>query len=175
MQQQLLNQVKGDLFTYMLGLGVIILGFFLFLSILDNAKIARKQAKLDEGKLNESKEEQYITRKQQQANAGKAGAVAPTAEEKKNRDTARETWDQETSKSLQNEIAEARISANAWRYWYTWGAFVGAMLVTIASVAYVATGQTTTRRVTGAVMLVLLLVTFLGAMIGKGPAITLSP
>jgi hypothetical protein len=174
LQQQLLNQVKADLFTWMLGLGVIILGFFLFLSIIDQAKVGRKQAKVDEGQLEQDKKDEYLRRRDAQVAKGVSGVTAPTAEERKARDNDKNAW-QETRADLQDEVKEASIAARAWRYWYNWGAFVGAMMVAIASLAYVATGQTTSRRVVGAVILVFLLATFLGALIGKGPAISISP
>ena len=174
MQQQLLNQVKGDLFTYLLGAGVVILCFMLFLAILDQAKVGRKQAKVDEGQMSQDKEDESFRRRTRQAGEGVAGVTAPTADEQKAREKQRVAW-QDSKADLQNEVKEASIGARAWRYWYTWGGFVGAVLVTIGSLAYVISGQSTTRRVTGAVILVFLIVTFLGAMIGKGPAITLSP
>lgn len=174
MQQQLMSQVKGDLFTWMLGLGILIIGFFLFMAMLDNAKISRKQSKVEEGQLEQDKKDEYFRRRDRQVAEGVSGVTAPTSDERKARDKERATWS-DTKADLQHEVTEARIGAGAWRYWYYWGAFVGAMLVTIAALAYVATGQTTTRRVTGAVVLVFMLVTFLGAMIGKGPAITISP
>jgi hypothetical protein len=174
LQQQLLNQMKGDLFTWMLGIGVIIIGLALFLSMIDQAKIGRKQAKVDEGQLEQDKKDEYIRRRDSQVAKGVSGVTAPTAEERKARDTDKNNW-QDAKADLQDEVKEASISARAWRYWYNWVAFIGAMMVAISSLAYVATGQTTSRRVVGAVILVFLLATFLGALIGKGPAISISP
>jgi hypothetical protein len=166
------RSLRGDVFTWLLGAGVIILAFFVFLPVLDRAKVERRDAKIRDGDLALVRATDNLDLREKMASRSKGSP--PTIEERKALSDEQERWKDE-KKSLGHDLEEARLAEKLNGYWYAWGAFGGLMLVTVASVGYAASGLSTTRRVTGAILICLLVITFVGAMMGKGPAISIHP
>jgi hypothetical protein len=157
LQQKLMTRVRADVASWALGVGVVVVLFFMFMPVLDAAKVARRHARVTVGDAAETRLDRDLNTR-----AARGGA-APTAAEMDGRKKARDEW-QKRREELEDDAADAVTDLQFNRYWYTWGAMGGSLLVAVSAMNYLAVGQTRTRRVVGGVLIcfvvILVLTTF---------------
>jgi predicted Zn finger-like uncharacterized protein len=128
----------ADVPTYLLGVGTFLSILFLFLPLLDQAKVARREAEV-------TASEAETARRMREAKA----------EDEKKR--IQESGDRRR-RELREEADIVRLGTRQAEYWNHYGMMLGVLLVAFGAIGYVTSGQSTTRRVVGAVLLCSILV-----------------
>ncbi|HEX8913211.1 MAG TPA: hypothetical protein VF796_12700, partial [Humisphaera sp.] len=142
----LAGRVRADLFTFVLGIGAVILLVFSFMPALDFGKVMRKESKVRLGELSIEMDREELNKKHgTPMNWPQADRTAMDARQK--------AWDAERT-ALQNEVRESQISTSGNIYWYTWGVLFASAVVLVGALGYMGTGATRTRRVVGGVLVV---------------------
>jgi predicted Zn finger-like uncharacterized protein len=128
----------ADVPTYLLGVGTFLSILFLFLPLLDEAKVARREAEV-------TASEAETARRMREAKA----------EDEKKR--IQESGDKRR-RELREEADIVRQGTRQAEYWNHYGMMLGVLLVAFGAIGYVTSGETMTRRVVGAVLLCSILV-----------------
>lgn len=146
--------------TYVMAFGAFLVILFLFFPLMDQAKVASRNASIKSGEAREARlQRQFIEKKDK----------TPSDEEARNK--SQESWKKEKL-NLQDDVTDAQVSADKWHYWYLWGQLFGFLLTAMAALAYMAPQMPRTRRVVGAIVFtaVLLLVFLRILIMGAGRA-----
>lgn len=160
---------------WIFGIGTVCILVFLFLPILDRTSILRTQAEIRAG---DSEAGEPFGR-------GPGGIGFPAGEDVKDRPDDKgngnggskakkgKDWAEQKEK-LQKEVREKEIQAQKNVHFYTYGMLVGFILLAFASVLFLGSGQSTIRRVVGAIVLTAqVLWIFLTYLVGSS-ALTIS-
>jgi hypothetical protein len=131
-----------DVSTGLFGAGLFLVVLFLFLPILDQAKATRLKAGVKVGDLREERLDKELKEKK-----------GPTPQDEDLRKRTKETWTKEKER-LQIEAAEAEFAAQQSGYWYTWGMFLGFLLLAFGGMAWLDPRQPLIRRIVGAIVVV---------------------
>jgi len=136
-----MGTVMGDLFTWVFGLGALLVVFFTFMPVLDAQSLARHQGKISGGELEQSRLDRELS-----------DAKSPDAKRLQERKDLKEKWDKQ-KKELDVGLQEKRIGNARSHYWYTWGLLLGFLALAVAALGYMTPGQTPVRRVTGSIVI----------------------
>ncbi|GIW80969.1 MAG: hypothetical protein KatS3mg105_2776 [Gemmatales bacterium] len=144
------ESLRQDFATWLFGAGVILVILGIFLPLIDQAKVQRRDAQIRSG----DRRQKYLDDQLQLKIdlARKQGSNLAFSKERKERDDAKDEWQQEKLR-LSAERDEAEMSFRIWNYWYLWGMMVGFFLLSIASLCYLQPNQSTPRRIVGSVVL----------------------
>jgi len=123
----------ADVPTYLLSVGTFLSILFLFLPLLDQAKIARREAEVAASEVD-------TARRLREAKADDEKKRIQEIGEKRRRD-------------LREEADLIRLSTRQADYWNHYGMMLGVLLVAFGALGYLTSGPTTARRVVGGVLL----------------------
>jgi lipopolysaccharide export LptBFGC system permease protein LptF len=146
--------------TYVMAFGAFLVIVFLFFPLLDQAKVTSRQADISAGDAREARLQRQHDEKKDKTQADEDA-----------RKKAKENWLKERA-NLEDDVTDARVSAQKWQYWYLWGQLFGFLLTALAALAYMAPKMPAARRVVGAIVFVaVVLLVFVRLLIlGSGPA-----
>jgi hypothetical protein len=145
-----------DIPTILFGAGAFFVILFLFLPLIDQAKVNRRQAAIDENNHREQRRLREFNDKK--ANKEKVD------EELRNKQ--HEAFEKD-KKTLTDDLDDAKVSQLRAPYWYRWGMMVGFWLLAAASLGYLGPNQPTIRRVTGCIVIVAEVVLIFVVFVGK--------
>jgi hypothetical protein len=131
----------ADIPTWLFGAGALLVIVFLFLPLIDQAKIASRQAAVSAGELREARLERALLEKKDR-----------TPDDEEIRRKGREHWRKE-KESLQEAVEETRINDQRAPYWHRWGMLAGFLLLAGAALGYLRPEQPTIRRVVGSIVI----------------------
>jgi hypothetical protein len=131
-----------DIPTLVFGAGAFFVILFLFLPLIDKAKVSRRQALIQAGNNRQERLDRLLQEKED-----------ASSEEKERRKKEREAWEKEKV-AMQEDIEDAKVSTMTSVYWYRYGMMFGFLLLAFAALAYLNPSQPTIRRVVGAIVIV---------------------
>jgi len=145
-----------DIPTILFGAGAFFVILFLFLPLIDQAKVNRRQGAIDE---NDHREQ----RREREYNDKKAKNEKVDEDLRKKQHDA---WEKD-KKSLMEDLEDAKVTLMRAPYWYRWGMMFGFLLLAVASLGYLGPNQPTIRRVTGCIVIVAEVVLIFIVFVGK--------
>ncbi len=140
-------RIWSDLFSWLFGLGAVLVVTFLFLPIIDQMHLLRRSAYIQARDAREA----LADRKLDETDKSGKPNVPESAERRRRRET-REDWLKQKT-DLDAEIEEMRFDGRQNNYLYAWGMLVGFLLLAIAAIGFVNPRQTTVRRVLGCIII----------------------
>jgi hypothetical protein len=150
-----LGAVIGPTCTTLLGIGTVFIIVFLFFPLIDQAKIARRTALIEEGDLRLKRQSGDFNQKgvgQPPFDKMKGGAMDDAAIKQERRRLETEKWERDKV-PLQQDVDEAKVSFRRSLYWYHWGTLFGFLILAVAALGYLHPSQSTIRRTIGAVVI----------------------
>lgn len=151
--QKLIERLKTDSFTWLFGSGLVLVILFLFLPLIDQAKISARQAAIDRGN---SKIYGGSGSRKPAFPGGPPGVMEEPPKDKKDdakdKEKERKQWEETDKPKLMEEVEDARYSARTWLRWYSWGMMFGFICLGLAGLGYLSPQQTTIRRVVGSIV-----------------------
>jgi hypothetical protein len=142
--------------TWLFGSGAFLVILYLFLPLIDQAKVRRREALVIVGEVREARLEADFKKKEK-----------TTDEEKTRRQQQKEAWEREKN-YLEDDVEAAEIGQRRATYWYRYGALLGFLLLAFGSLGYLDPRQPTVRRILGCVVLVALLLSIFNGFAGLG-------
>jgi hypothetical protein len=143
------------IFTWCFGIGAWLVIIFLFLPLIDQAKVVQRRAAVREGDRRAQRKDEELTRKARE----KTPFPPENKDEAKNeefkrsqRDRERKQWENEKAE-LQELVDRAEYRAQVSYYWYEWGMLAGYLILAVGAIGFLHPSQTTTRRVVGGVVI----------------------
>ena len=130
-----------DIPTLIFGVGTLMVVFFLFLPLIDLAKVSARKAAVEESELTEKRNERVFKEKKDKQ---------PADEDARNK--GREAAKSEKEK-LQEEADSARLSADQWHTQYRRGMMLGFWVLAIGALGFLQPSQPTIKRVVGAIVI----------------------
>jgi hypothetical protein len=168
--------VKAVLFSLLFGLGAVLVVLFLFLPLIDQARVLRESAEIDKGdrKLRVAEgtlddRPPWVRDKDKPfPPAGKDKDKEPEGDrEREKLAEKRKTWEKQ-KKALQEKVEDLRGDARQSTLAYTWGMMLGFLFLAIGSVGFLGPRLGRARRTVGAVVLCLMIVLiFLVYLVGS--------
>jgi hypothetical protein len=146
----------ADTPTWLFGSGAFLVIFYLFLPLIDQAKVKRREALVIAGDVREARLDAALKKKE---NASE--------DEKKRRQQQKESWEREKS-SLEEDLEAAEIGQRRATYWYRYGTLLGFVLLAFGSLGYLDPRQPLIRRILGCVVLGAILLSVLNGLSGLG-------
>jgi hypothetical protein len=146
----------ADIPTILFGAGAFFVILFLFLPLIDQAKVNRRQGAIDD---NDRREQRRV----QEFNDKKARNEQV---DENLRNKQHEAWEKE-KRSLTEDLEDAKVTVLRAPYWYRWGMMVGFLLLAAASLGFLGPNQPTIRRVTGCIVIVAEVVLIFIVFVGK--------
>jgi predicted Zn finger-like uncharacterized protein len=128
----------ADVPTYLLGVGAFLSILFLFLPLLDQAKVARREAEVTASEVD-------TARRLRETKADDEKKRIQENGERRRRE-------------LREEADLIRLGTRQADYWNHYGMMLGVLFVAFGALGYLTSGQTLTRRVVGGVLLCSILV-----------------
>jgi hypothetical protein len=130
--------------TGLFAIGSFLVVLFLFLPIIDQMRVAAKQADIEAGNAKERSDLEKKAEVQPPFPPGPQPSKTPSA------------WEKER-KELEKEVIEVRTGARKRLWLYTIGMMLGVLSLAIASIGYLSDFQSLTRRIVGAIVICALL------------------
>src|SRR5262249_24328130 len=135
---QFWERVKSDASTWLLGVGLFFVVLCLFLPLLDQAKVLRRQAKIDAGERRLARQAEETRRKiEEEKDPDKQKKLRDAL------DDSRKKWQENEKPKLQDDLDDMRDSAKSWRYWYDYGMMWGFLFLGYAALGYLTPQQPT--------------------------------
>src|SRR5262249_12607524 len=169
-------RVLDVLFTGLYAIGACFVILFLFLPLIDRAKLEGQRAKIDAGDQEQNRLDRRLNedgdRKDTAAkDSTKDGPPRPRTsleDDRRRREDEKKDWEKQKRK-LEEQLEDMRTTARTSTYWYTWGMLVGYLILAFASAGFVVGGSTPLRPVLGAsTLLVQALLAFLLYLCARG-------
>lgn len=147
--------------TLLFGFGIFLVVVFSFFPVIDQAAVTRIQGKIDEGNAIDARDELRTN----QLNNGN-----PSADDLEARNKRRSEW-QKQQALLDSDKQIALAEASRALVWDKRGLLFGFIVLCFAGIGYLVTDQPPSRKILGAVLLVLIFlsVTNGGLMVSVGP------
>ena len=146
----------ADTPTWLFGSGAFLVIFYLFLPLIDQAKVRRREALVIAGDVREARLEAELKKKDK-----------ATDEEKARRQQQKEAWERQKS-VLEEDVEAAEIAQRRAGYWYRYGTMLGFLLLAFGSLGYLDPRQPLVRRILGCVVLVAILLSIFNGFAGLG-------
>lgn len=134
-------RAMADVPTWLFAVGALFVIVFLFFPLIDQAKVARRQAAIAEGELRQSRLDRELAEKKD-----------ATDKDRENRKKEREEWETDKAK-LEERVGDARLTSMFAGYWYDWGMMIGFLFLAAGSLGYLSPNQPLIRRITGCIVL----------------------
>lgn len=122
---QVINWLKTEVFTLVMGAGLFLMILFLFMPLIDDAKVERQKSRISTQTNKMLKEKDKDKQKK---------------------------WVEDDRPKMYDEYLDLQDSATRWNYWYNWGMMWGFFLAAAGGLGYLSPQQGITRRVVGAVV-----------------------
>ena len=159
---QFWERIKGDLPTWLLGIGIVFVMICQFWPLLDRDKVARRKAAHDAAERKHKQAQKDYDRRIEEAKEEEAKGKLRDAKK-----DAEKKWMDVDEPKLTEEFNDAEDSATSWRYWYDWGTMWGFLFLFFAALGYMTPQQPLNRRIIASIILSAVILLIFIRFVGK--------